>query len=412
MTDQNGTFRIAVRKFDAFESATQKIWDKFCLLSGCKLTLEMVVMDLPELHGTTLTQSGLRNGNFDIAHINTDWIDEGYLSNAFEELNAYIDASPPSDFPGGWSDSLLSLQRFGDKIMGLPFHDGPECLIYRKDLFEDVVEQEKFLRQHGHILQPPKTWAEFHEISRFFNRPEENLYGSVFACFPDGHNAVFDFCLQLWSRGGTLVNEVGSIDVNTREALSGLTFYREIVQDESAVHPKSLQYDSVGAGMAFARGEAAMMINWFGFAAMCEVGENMKVKGKVGVDLIPVMEDHTSASLNVYWLYTIGSGSKYKQVAYDFIKFAVSEENDKMLTLEGGIGCRISTWKDKEVNSIVPYYHQLEQFHQHAKTLPQTGHWSAIAAVIDKMVLRTLTSTAAEEEILKDAQDEINLIQK
>ena len=87
MTDQNGTFRIAVRKFDAFESATQKIWDKFCLLSGCKLTLEMVVMDLPELHGTTLTQSGLRNGNFDIAHINTDWIDEGYLRDLFCRLN-------------------------------------------------------------------------------------------------------------------------------------------------------------------------------------------------------------------------------------------------------------------------------------------------------------------------------------
>ncbi|MEJ5963135.1 extracellular solute-binding protein [Pedobacter immunditicola] len=412
MIDQNGIFKIAVRKFDAFESATKKIWEKFCLLTGCNLKLEMVVMDLPELHGTTLKNSGLRNGSFDIAHINTDWIYEGYLSHAFEELNGYIQANPPSDFPEGWSDSLLGLQQFDGKIMGLPFHDGPECLIYRKDLFEDIVEQEKFLQAYGYTLQPPKTWAAFQQIARFFNRPEENLYGSVFACYPDGHNAVFDFCLQLWSRSGTLINEMGQIDLNTPAASAGLTFYRELIKDKTAVHPNSLQYDSVGAGMAFARGEAAMMINWFGFAAMCDVDQDIKVNGQVGVDLIPAMEGHTSASLNVYWLYTIGSGSKHKQVAYDFIKFAISEENDKRLTLEGGIGCRISTWMDKEVNSIVPYYHKLEQFHQHAKTLPQSGHWSAIAAVIDKMVWGALTSTVPAAEILRDAQDQINSIQK
>ena len=34
-------------------------------------------------------------------------------------------------------------------------------------------------------------------------------------------------------------------------------------------------------GIAFSQGEAAMMINWFGFAAMCEVDENSKVKGKI-----------------------------------------------------------------------------------------------------------------------------------
>ena len=31
-------------------------------------------------------------------------------------------------------------------------------------------------------------------------------YGTVFAAFPDGHNTLYDFALQLWSRGGELTD--------------------------------------------------------------------------------------------------------------------------------------------------------------------------------------------------------------
>jgi len=408
MSDHIGTFRIAVRKFAPFESAMQKFWDKYCAISGCKLKLEMVIMDLHELYESTLTNKGLAHGNFDIAHINTDWIYEGYLNNDFEVLNPYINKNKPDHFPEGWSKSLLSLQRFGWEIVGLPFHDGPECFIYRKDLFEDEREQANYLAQFGKVLEVPKTWEDFHQIAQFFNRPEENLFGSIFACFPDGHNAVFDFCLQLWTRGGSLVNKDGTININTRAAVDGLDFYRKIVKDKTAVHPKSAEFDSVAAGIAFAQGEAAMMINWFGFAAMCEIDSGSKVKGKISVDLLPAAGNHKSASLNVYWLYTIGSGSKNKDIAYDFLQFVTNEENDKLLTLEGGIGCRISTWKDAEVNKLIPDYHKLEQLHEVANMLPQHKKWAQIATIIDQMVLTAINSEQPTEEIVEQAQDKIN----
>ena len=155
-----------------------------------------------------------------------------------------------------------------------------------------------------------------------------------------------------------------------------------------------------------------MMINWFGFASVCEVDPSSKVKGKVEVGVLPVSEGSQSASLNVYWLYTIGSGSKHKQLAYDFIRFAVNEENDKLLSLEGGIGCRISTWKDAAVNELIPYYHKLEQLHECAQTLPQKSNWAAIAAIIDEMVLSALNSEEPTAAILKAAQDKINITDK
>lgn len=410
MSSADNLFRIAVRKFGPFESAMEKLWKKYCAHTGCKLQAEFVPMDLHPLHEATLVNKGLANGDWDVAHINTDWIYEAYTSGSVEKLNQYIELNPAANYPVGWSNSLLRMQQFGEDIVGLPFHDGPECFIYRKDLFNDPKEQAAYLSQFGKPLQVPATWDEFQQVARFFHRPERNLYGSVFACLADGHNTVFDFCLQLWTRGGSLVDDDGKVNVLTREAIEGLNFYRQLVNDQSAVHPKSYEYESVQAGLAFARGEVAMMINWFGFASMCEVYEESKVKGKVDITTLPHSEGKDSASLNVYWLYTVGSGSKYKKTAYDFIRFAVNQENDKLLTMEGGIGCRISTWKDAEVNEVIPYYHKLEMLHKTARSLPQKSNWAQIASLIDEAVLTAMRSDMPAEEILSRAQNKIQTL--
>lgn len=404
------TFKIAVRKFTPFENAMRLFWDAFCKETGCDLQLEMEVMDLHDLHRKTLTENGLLEGKYDVAHINTDWLLEGYAKNAFHVLNEDIQRDRPADFPDGWSKSLLEAQNFNGNIIGLPFHDGPECFIYRKDLFEDETEQANFKSQFGRDLVVPKTWEDFITIAHFFHRPAQNLYGSIFAGYPDGHNTVFDFCLQLWTRGGDLLDKDGQVNINTAEAIKALDFYRQIINDEQAVHPRSKEVESVRAGQFFAKGEVAMMINWFGFASFCEVDDSSQVKGKVDVTTLPSQEGFSSASLNVYWLYTIASGSQHKETAYQFLKYITNPKNDKQLTLEGGIGCRISTWKDEEINQIIPYYHQLEELHQVAKMLPQKTNWAEIATVLDEMVLQALNTSMNTETIVQIAQKKINQI--
>lgn len=408
MTPETAPFRIAIRQFGPFESAVAKLWAGYCEHSGCQLAVEMVPMDLHLLHQSLLTEGGLLNGAWDVAHISTDWLLEAHRAGALEDLTPYLNENPPEDFPQGWSPSLLNMQQHGAAVVGLPFHDGPECLIYRQDLFDDPFEQAAFRQRHGKPLQPPETWEDFQTVARFFQRPEENMYGFVAAGYPDGHNTVFDFCLQLWTRNGRLVDEQGGITINTPAAIEGLTYYRNLLRDKAAVHPRSGTYESVQAGQAFARGEAAMMINWFGFAAMCEVDAASAVKGKVDISGIPRGAHGQSVSLNVYWLYTIGAGSRHKQTAYDFIRFASSAANDKLLTLEGGIGCRISTWHDPEINALVPYYHKLEMLHRQAQTLPQTASWARIAAIIDEVVLQAMRTDTPVAELLAAGQQQIN----
>ncbi len=396
--------RIAIRKFDPFESTLQKLWDLFCLKNNINVEAEMIPLELNDLYEETIAKNGLKNGDWDIAHLNTDWIFDAANEKAVLDLNPFINQNAPQNYPEGWHQSLLHLQQINNGTYGLPFHDGPECLIYRKDLFENPIEKQNFKKQFGYDLHPPKTWTEFTQIAEFFNRPKENLYGSVFANYPDGHNMVFIFCLLFWTKGGSLLNSRNQIDINRPEAVAALDYYRKISNNKNAVHPKSIDFGSVEAGMAFAKGEVAMSINWFGFASMCEVIEESKVKGKVNIAELPHDENHETASLNVYWLYTIGTGSKHQKLAYDFIRFATTPESDKLLTTEGGIGCRKSTWNNAEINKTIPYYHKLELLHETALTLPQTPIWPKVAELIDKMILKALKTDISSEKLVEETQ--------
>lgn len=380
------TFRIAVRKFGPFESALRKQWQLFEAQAGTGLKLEEIALDLEPLHRQLFSERGLANGSFDLAMVSTDWLAEADASRGLVDLSPYLASSPPSGYPTGWSESLLRLQRFGDRILGLPYHDGPECLIYRRDLFEDRAEQERFREQYGEALSIPGTWGEFRRVARYFTRPEEGLYGTVFAGYPDGHNTVYDFCLQLWSRGGELFDGNGRMLLDSSAARDALEFYRSMFHDVSAIHPDSAEYDSVKSGLAFAAGEVAMMVNWFGFAAMSETIEESKVKGKTAVAAIP-SESGGGISLNAYWIMGMASGCRHRDDAWNFLAHCAAPEMDKLLTLEGAIGCRKSTWADEQVNAVVPYYHRLEELHENARDLPRMIDWSSLAEVIDRMML-------------------------
>lgn len=401
--------RFAVRKFDPFERAMERCWAAYQALYPSDVQIEFVPLDLEQLTEAIFDKKGLYNGDWDIVHINTDWIARAYETQGLCALDDFIASNPPEGNEQAWPDSLRGLQSFDGRVYGLPFHDGPECLVIRKDLFEDKEEQGRFQERYGKALKPPVTWGDFLEVAEFFTRPEDNLYGTVFAGYPDGHNAVFDFCIQLWSRGGELLDAESSIKLDQPKAVEALDFYRSLFQKQSCLHPKSTEYESVQAGQAFARGEVAMMVNWFGFASWAQIDEASAVQGKVDIAAIPAVREALSPSLNVYWLYAIAQGSRHQQLAYDFIRFAVNAENDRRLTLAGGVGCRYSTWHDTEINQSIPFYNKLAELHETARTLPRLANWSQIAHIIDDTVTGAIQTQESSLSLLTAAQKKINV---
>jgi len=228
----------------------------------------------------------------------------------------------------------------------------------------------------------------------------------VFAAFPDGHNSVYDFLLQVWTRGGDVFSPAGRVHFETAESAEALTFYREILADKQAAHPDCLTLDSVAAGLAFAGGQVAMMINWFGFATMAHTSPDSAVQGQVAIADIPRGERGTTASLNVYWILSIAAGSPHQSQAWSFLRQVLTPAMDKLTTTSGAIGCRRSTWNDAEINLAIPFYKHIEQLHRNAREIPQRADWPRIASIIDKLVTDTITSSAPVEVLLRRADAE------
>jgi multiple sugar transport system substrate-binding protein len=386
------TIRVAVRKFGPFESAIARQFADFTRSTGTEARLEIEALDLNPLHESLFARRGLADGSFDLAFISTDWLAQAQDAGLIRDLQPHLARAPIADFPGAWSPSLLGLQRFNGGFWGMPYHDGPQCLIYRKDLLQAAG------------LAVPTTWAEFHEAAQRLHAPAQGRYGTVLALYPDGHNSFYDFCIHVWTRGGEPFGPGACPSFNTPQAVAAVDFIRDLARDATAMVPGAAELDSVKSGILFCEGKIALMTNWFGFAALGETWESSRVRGLVDIAPLPAGEGGRSVSLNVFWVLTLASGSPSPELAWAFLRHLATAPMDKLTTLEGAIGVRRSTWADREVNSLVPYYHKLDALHERARELPLHPRLSDISHVVDDLLGRAVASDVPSAVLLDEAQ--------
>lgn len=394
--------RIAMRSFGDFEAALSAQISA-CSRLNAGLEIEVAALDLRALEEAVLGSQSLGSGDWDLAIFPTDWIGAAVQSNGLERLEPWMEDTPLPDWPQGWPASLREPLRQRDGFYCIPWHDGPECLIYRKDLFTDPEEKQAFARAFGRELAPPTTWHEFHETARFFTRPSQGLYGSLFAACPDGHNTLYDLVVQVWSRGGELYTAEGEPALAGAEVIEGLDYYRSIIKDKQATYPGAESIDSIQSGDVFISGKIAMMVNWFGFAARCG-GEDSPLNGKIALAPIPGGKPGQTASLSNYWVIGIGAGSKAKQASYDLLRHIASPAMDKLTTLHGAVGVRLSTWNDLEVVKQIPIYSQLEQLSASARTLPFCRDLPKLAEIVNQVTIEALATEEPSVSILERAQ--------
>jgi multiple sugar transport system substrate-binding protein len=396
---------LVYRQFEGFQNAlTQQIaaYQKH----QPEVEIEISALDVQPLYETMVAGGGAKRGDADLFMAVTDWLPELIRDGHVDSLDDFLAADPPPDWPGGWTDSVLALQRdAAGRVYGLPYHDGPEVFLYRTDLFGDPKEQERFRRGYGRELAPPRTWSEFLDLARFFNRPDEGLAGCVVAAKPDGHNDVYDFMIHLWSRGGRIFDE------RMRPAFAGaagreaLRFYLDLIHTYHVTQPNPWEDDSVSSGAFYAGGRAAMMWNWAGFQTVADLPEFSAIPGRTRATMLPGGDGPTGrrVSLLVYWVMTIPSGSRDKGAAWTFLKHLAGPEMDRITALSGGSGVRRATWNDPEIRRRFQYYEVIEEVHQRVEFLPRLPEYPAINEVLNRMMAAVTIAGAPIEAALQDA---------
>jgi multiple sugar transport system substrate-binding protein len=78
------------------------------------------------------------------------------------------------------------------------------------------------------------------------------------------------------------------------------------------------------------------------------------------------------------------------------------------MTRHGTVGCRLSTWRDPELQSRIPVYREVEAISLAARQLPTGPGMASFAAIIDQVVTRALNTDEPSAAILESAQREID----
>jgi multiple sugar transport system substrate-binding protein len=380
------TLRFVGRPFEGFERALDRQMESFAETRDVEF--ERDHRPLPEMHEDLVAGDGLGDGRYDLFLCLSDWLPMVAERGLLEPLDDRIATDPPADWPGGWAESMRELVTWAGTTYGVPYHDGPEIFHYRADLFESAAEQRRFREEYGKPLYVPKTWDDFLEVADFFTRPEDDLWGTVVAAKPDGHNDVYDWLVHLWSRGGEVIDNEGNVAFDSQAGVEALEFYHDLIHEHEVAPPASTEMESVESGEFYAEGKAAMMWNWSGFGALAEAAD-APTFGHTGYGIIPRADtpggQHTS--LTVLYGLTIPASSDNADLAYEFIRHAATPEMDKVTTVEGASGTRFSTWRDPDVLRANPFYAMVEETNTaNVRFLPRVPQFTELNEVLDDMV--------------------------
>jgi len=396
--------RLICREFEGFTNSFGRQVEAFRALNP-DIDVQCDFIPIGDLLARFIEGDEAKAGEVDLMLCVTDWLPEVTARGLLRPLNEFIAAEPPADWPEGWSPSMRGLQTTPDgQVYGLPYHDGPEMFMVRTDLFDNPVEQARYRFEKGKNLRPPTNWEEFVEVAQFFTRPEEGLWGACVAGYPDAHNNVYDFMLQLWSRGGALLDgdEPAFADATGLEAL---TYLHDLVYVHRVVDPACLDMDSVASGTYYASGKAAMMWNWCGFAAVAEVPSMSQIVGRNRCLPMPCGRSGRSVSLNIYWILGITAGSQNPEAAYRFLRHCASPEMDLVTSLEGGNGTRLSTWRSETVQKMFPHYRIIESVHEDVESPPRLRNFVDFAEILNRMVDDVYRQRVAPGPALERAAD-------
>lgn len=251
----------------------------------------------------------------DIADVALD----DFIPAVFYDTAVYNQGESHLRFPGDTSTvDLDAIASEGFEVFGLPIQANALTMAYRADLFADPDEQAGFEAEYGYELAFPETWEEFSDVSQWFTRPDENLFGTTLMAGA-GEWATTDFKSFAASAGGngTLVDDQFNITFNDPAAIEGLEYYASLINDLEVTPPGTTNASWDDTGSTFGQGLAAMTMNYHSFDL---------AEGEVAYGVIPAKVGETPGPHFGTWMLSVNKFSNNKDWAYRAITWFTSAD--------------------------------------------------------------------------------------
>ena len=240
------------------------------------------------------------------------WAAQGWA----EPLDAYLGADKPKVL-AQYLKAYADANQVNGKLIALPYFADAQFLYYRKDLLE------KYKRP------VPKTWDEMMETARVIMDGEKNanLQGFATAGSPI-EGTVCTYLVPLWGAGGELTKD-GKLNLDAPQSRQPFQLYGRMKQ--ANVLPKNIAEiptDRIRIDMQ--AGNMIFGMTWSYVWNRLENDADSKVKGKIGVTMLPHDPGGKSATCIGGWQLAVSAYSKNKAEAVKFARWLSSPEVSKM----------------------------------------------------------------------------------
>ncbi len=315
----------------------------------------------------------------------------------------------PEFFANGWLANLDALGGLpggfvgpAERVARSPVGSGPHfaapfvgnvaMFAYRTDLFTKLG------------LARPASWSAVLADARTIQEREPGVAGLCFRGIR-GNPIVTGFLPILGAFGGAVVSPDGRAALDSPAALKALETFLAM----KPLAPRGVEtWNATEVREAMEQGRAAMAIEfWPGWAGTLDDPAKSKVVGKV--DLIPPPgETAAPAPLLGAWLLGIAADSPNAARAADFVRFAVSPDQQKRMALTTGNPPALAAlYRDPELVAKYRWYPAQLEALEAAQPRPRITQWNRVESILGEQLQIALTGGAAARDALAEANRQI-----
>jgi len=323
-----------------------------------------------------------------------------YLDNVWTAefaANQYVIPLPEDKFPTDtFLQAPLKSATYFDKMYGYPYQTDGGLLDYRKDLLD----------KYG--LKAPTTWGEMTAACQKIKAGEKDPKLSCYAGqFQKYEGLTCNFAEAIDSAGGQITGENGKPNVNTPEALKGLSFLADSFKD-GTIPKAAITWKEEESRQAFQNGELIFLRNWaYVYRLAQKTDGSSKVAGKFAVAPLPGLDGPGVSTLGGHNL-AIGTHAENKGTAADFIKFMSSEEAAKADTLATGQAhVNKALYSDPEVLKSFPHFPILQKSIETANPRPKVVKYGDATLAMQDAATSALQGQVTPEAALSQLQSKL-----
>ncbi|MGH7724264.1 MAG: ABC transporter substrate-binding protein [Candidatus Eiseniibacteriota bacterium] len=334
-----------------------------------------------------------RDPTFDLVYLDVTWTPKfaaaGWLLPLDDRLGTFGRAR--------FLPEALDAGVYRDQLYRIPVRTDMGLLFYRRDWLDSAG------------IAPPTTFDELLRAARAFHDPPAR-FGYVWQG-RQYEGLVCNYLEVLHGFGGAWTDaRTGEVALDHAPAIAALRFLRSTL-GAAGVSPRGVTtYQEEESRRLFADGRAAFLRNWTYVWRLLQ-REDSRVRGRVGVTLLPRDSAGRPAGTLGGWGLGISRYSRSPDLAFAFILHATTIESQRALCEPTGYAPSIlAAYEDSTLLAANPFLAHFRTLHAGAVARPALPRYALASDVLQRHLSAALAGLADPADALRDAARETRML--